>query len=72
MLDDFREQAGSSSFFDEEESNEYDEVPIETQKQFLGMSPVQRFVIAFLLLAIVCLIGTFALLATEKVILPFI
>jgi hypothetical protein len=72
MLDDFREQADSSSFFDEEESNEYNEVPIETKKQFLGMTPVQRFVIAFLLLAIVCLIGTFALLATEKVVLPFI
>jgi len=72
MLDDFREQADSASFFDEEKSNEYDEVPIETEKQFLGMTPVQRFVIAFLLLAIVCLIGTFALLATEKVVLPFI
>jgi len=72
MLDDFREQADSESFFDEEEANEYDEVPVQTRAQFLGMTPVQRFVIAFLLLAIVCLIGTFALLATEKVILPFI
>ena len=72
MLDDFREQAGSASFFDEEEANEYNEVPVQTQTQFLGMTPVQRLVIAFLLLAIVCLIGTFALLATEKVILPFI
>jgi len=72
MLDDFREQADSESFFDEEEANEYDEVPVQTRTQFLGMTPVQRFVIAFLLLAIVCLIGTFALLATEKVVLPFI
>lgn len=72
MLDDFREQADAASFFDEDEASEYEETPVETRKQFLGMTPVQRFVIAFLLMAIICLIGTFALLATEKVILPFL
>lgn len=72
MLDDFREQAGSASFFEEEEPPTYEDIPVQTKKQFLGMTPVQRFVISFLLLMIVCLVGTFALLATEKVILPFL
>lgn len=70
MLEDFRTQANASSF-DEEENKVYEEPAIETHRYFLGMRPVQRFVIALMLLFLVCLLGTFFLLVTEKIVLPF-
>jgi hypothetical protein len=71
MLEDFRAQANASSF-DEEEQKAYEESAVETRRHFLGMSPVQRFVVALMLLFLVCLLGSFFLLVTEKIILPFI
>jgi len=71
MLEDFRAQANASSF-DEEEQKAYEESAVETHRHFLGMSPVQRFVIALMLLFLVCLLGSFFLLVTEKIVLPFI
>ncbi|MAT45378.1 MAG: hypothetical protein CL609_23870 [Anaerolineaceae bacterium] len=66
MLDDLRNSA----------ENSYTEVePIPTdrprrKKQFLGMTAVQRFVVALFLLIIVIVLGTFCLLATGKIVLP--
>jgi hypothetical protein len=71
MLEDFRAQANASSF-DEDEQKGYEEPAVETRRHFLGMSPVQRFVIALMLLFLVCLLGSFFLLVTEKIVLPFI
>ncbi len=68
MLDDLREQAGDSIFDDEEMFG------AETKKTepvvFLGMTPVQRFVIAVLVMMIVCILSSFCLLVTEKIALP--
>lgn len=67
MLDDLRSDAD----FEEEEENEYEYQEAEaataapTQTQFLGMTPVQRFVIALLILMMVCIMGSFFLLITE-------
>ena len=69
MLDDFREQASASDFLDEEEAPRLDET--EHPRKFLGMTPAQRFVIALMLLMITCILSTFCLLVTEKVIPPF-
>ena len=69
MLDDFRHQA-DSSLFDEEETPSFDELPSVTKREFLGLSPVQRFVIALLLLFLVVLLSSFCLLVTGKVALP--
>lgn len=72
MLDDFREQADVAPFEDdEEEIPSYDYLQ-EEQTHFLGMTPFQRFVVAVLLLFATCILSTFCLLVTERVILPLI
>jgi hypothetical protein len=75
MLDDLREQASDSDFFMGEDDNfEYDDakMPQRTARLFLGMTPVQRFVIAVMILMMVCVLGSFFLLVTERIYLPFL
>jgi hypothetical protein len=70
MLDDLRERASESDFFnDEEPAFEYkdNESPAPKQQLFLGMTPIQRFVIAVMLLMMVCMMGAFFLLVTGKI-----
>jgi hypothetical protein len=74
MLDDLREQAGETDFIMGDESDfEYNEssVSSQSQRQFLGMTPVQRFIIAFMILLMACVLGSFFLLVTEKIYLSF-
>jgi hypothetical protein len=71
MLDDFRQQAGAS--MDEEEENlEVPSAPSHVRTKFLGMTPVQTFVIALMLLGLTCLLSVFCLLASGKVVPPFL
>lgn len=70
MLDDIRDQAGNDFFDDDDDL--FAELPPPPGKPFLGMSAVQRFIIAVMLLMIVCLIGGFALLVTGVVVPPFL
>ena len=73
MLDDLRQQNNEDDFFsDVEESYEYEEVSAPASAQFLGMTPPQRFVIASMLLLMVCILGSFFLLVAEKIHLPFL
>jgi len=65
MLDDFRQQADEAPF----EEEEYRQ-PARPKKYFLGMTPFQRFVIASMLLIITCVLASFALLVTEKMVIP--
>jgi hypothetical protein len=65
MLDDFRQQAEEITFDDEEVQR-----PYRPKKYFLGMSPFQRFVLATMLLIITCVLSSFALLVTEKIVIP--
>jgi hypothetical protein len=67
MLDDFRQQASNPEFEDELPTAQ-----VEHPAYFLGMSPAQRFIVAVMLLMIVCIVGAFALLVTEKVVPPFL
>lgn len=69
MLDDFRSQA-DSPFFDEDAKPEEIDYTIETRREFLGMSPFQRFVVAIMLLLITLLLSSFCLLVTGKVTFP--
>jgi len=79
MLDDLREQASSSDYFNDEAEKEavdptfnYKEPAAKKDKAlFLGMTPNQRFVIAVMLMLMVCIMGVFFLVLTEKVVLPF-
>jgi hypothetical protein len=74
MLDDLR----NSSFMDEEEPQEEKEERARQKSYrggkgpFLGMTAPQRFVLVLMLFFMVCLLGSFALILTEKVVLPFI
>jgi len=71
MLDDLREQA-NSSFLDDFDDDTLDAAFYEPPRgDFLGMKPGQRFVIAVMLLLLTCLISSFCVLVTEKVVLPF-
>lgn len=70
MLDDFRDDADSSMIFDYEDSDSL-EAP-QKKRPFLGMTPVQRFVIALMLLVIAAVLSSFCLIVTEKIVLPFI
>jgi hypothetical protein len=68
MLDDLREDAD----FMEEDDDYQDFTPAAgPETQFLGMTPVQRFVIALMIFMMICILGSFFLLITETVWLPF-
>ena len=69
MLEDFRQQAKTSPLFDEEEQSQKVDKP--EKNYFLGISPAQRFLIALLLLFMTCLVGSFLLLVSDRVVLPF-
>lgn len=71
MLDNLRDEANSKPFFEDEEQ------PAETgpvimsepprSGRFLGMTPMQRFVIAILMMVMVCVLGMMCLLITGKI-----
>lgn len=68
MLDDFRSQSDTPFF----EDTPPEEVSYETQtrRDILGMTPIQRFVIAIFLLLITLLLSSFCLLVTGKLAFP--
>ncbi len=74
MLDDLREQSNEFDYLGEE-SDVFDfdskRSSGANSTKWLGMSPVQRFVIAGMLLLMTCILSTFCLLVTERIALPF-
>ncbi len=66
MLDDFRDV--DADLFDDTEAPEA-EVQAEP-RDFLGLTPVQRFVLAVMFLLMVFLLGSMCLLVTERMWLP--
>ncbi len=68
MLDDFREQANTSVFQEEDDPNL--EPGGQVEKRFLGMTPLQRFLIAVMVLLIISILGVFFLLVAGKMVLP--
>lgn len=72
MLDDLRQQSDEDFFSEDEDVYAYTEASVPASAQFLGMTPVQRFVIAAMLLLMVCILGSFFLLVSEKIYLPFL
>jgi hypothetical protein len=42
-----------------------------SQGQLLGMTAAQRFVIVLMMLFMTCILGTFCLIITEKIVPPF-
>jgi hypothetical protein len=69
MFDDLRDQADDTDFQDENDVFSHRSTRSRSQF-FLGMTPIQRFVIAVMLFMMASILGTFCLLVTEKVIFP--
>ena len=70
MLDDFRNEANASPYF--EETTEYfEEVkPASRRGNLLGMTAAQRLVLAIMLFMMTCIVGSLMLLVFE-IVVPF-
>ena len=71
MLDNLRESASQSPFFQEEQKPPEQKSSPRRGKgepgRFLGMTPVQRFVVAIMVFSLVCVMGSFFLLITQRI-----
>jgi hypothetical protein len=73
MLDDLRDQADNGELLEEEgDFFEFEEQAEPERPPFLGMTAVQRFVIAVMLLLMICMLSSFCLLVSEKIVPPFL
>jgi hypothetical protein len=73
MLDDFlreEDKSDTSSFLDEVEETSKMELTPDPETGFMGMTPVQRFVIALMFFLMVVIIGAFFLLVTGVIAIP--
>jgi hypothetical protein len=71
MFEDFRKQAEQSEFGDDDLNELRPQPQNGEEKRFLGMTAVQRFIIAALLFVMTVLLGFLLLIVTSKVVLPF-
>jgi len=70
MYDNLREDAAASSYEEEAKFQPAAGTSIGRRarsSRFLGMTAMQRFVIAFMLMLVVCIIGSMALLVMGKI-----
>jgi hypothetical protein len=70
MFDNLRDQANSTPFYEGEAQFQSVEEPNPAARpsssRFLGMSPMQRFMISVMLMMMVCLVGAMFLVVTGK------
>jgi hypothetical protein len=70
MFDNLREEANSSPFYENEAQFQSVDEPgaaaPRSSGRILGMTPIQRFFIALMLMIMVCLVGAMFLLVTGK------
>ena len=72
MIDNLRDDASAKPFYEEEEA-QFKPAGISTSPRdgrFLGMTPMQRLIVAVMLLFAVCALGSMCLLITQKIGLP--
>jgi hypothetical protein len=70
MFDNLRGDASSNSFYDDEKAQVQPAagtVARPKPTKFLGMTAQQRFIIAFMMMIAVCVLGMMCLLITEKI-----
>jgi hypothetical protein len=75
MFDDLRQQAGTGDLEKPEEEQDvysFKDRPRSPSENFLGMTPGQRFVLACMLLMMICIISVLGLLVMEKIYPPFL
>lgn len=71
MFEDFRKQAESADFPDEfQEEALSEEIPRKIHSRFLGLTPIQRFIIALMLMFMITILGVLFLMVTEKIVFP--
>jgi hypothetical protein len=72
MFEDFRKQIDDSAFSDDAQNTETPvEIPLGEPRQIFGLTPVQRFFVALMLLLMTIVLGVLILLVTSKIALPF-
>jgi hypothetical protein len=71
MFEDFRKQAEEADFSDDDQEAE---LRVKNSRnnngRFLGITPVQRFIIALMLLFMIIILGLLFLMVTSKIVLP--
>jgi hypothetical protein len=72
MFEDFQKQMSDASFQDGEKPEESPPENTQSDGYFFGMSPVQRFIVAILLLMMTIILGVLFLLVTSKIAPPFL
>lgn len=78
MFDGLRNDASDTSGFDEPVEFFPEDKPAASRpkrrkpsNKFLGLTPMQRFILALLLMFAVCALGSMCLFLTEKFVIPF-
>jgi hypothetical protein len=81
MADDYLDAGDSSVFLDELEAEDKSPPPSQrgsgqtrrasTSQGFMGMTPIQTFIISAMFFFIVCLIGFFFMMVTGKMVFSF-
>lgn len=71
MFEDFRKQIDDSAFPDDDQDEPSDEVSLDEPRKLLGLTPVQCFFVAVMLLLMTTILGVLTLLVTSKIALPF-
>jgi hypothetical protein len=72
MFEDFRKLIDETAFSDDDQEELPDEVLPEEPRLILGLNPIQRFFVAFMLLVMTIVVGVLVLLVTSRIALPFI
>ncbi|MDO9129133.1 MAG: hypothetical protein Q8N45_09015 [Anaerolineales bacterium] len=75
MLDNLRDQASSSQYYEEAAVPAHREemhAPKSSLERILGVNAQQRFVLALMLSFVVCLLGVMFLLVMGKIVPPFL
>jgi len=72
MFEDFRKQAEEADFPEEEQEGEVTAEKKPEDSRFLGMTPVQRFIVAIMLLFMTIILGVLFLLVTSKIVIPIL
>ena len=71
MIEDLRQQAGDSFGDENEEDLALEKASKVEAAHFLGMTPIQRLILAFMLFMMVCVMGAFFLIVMDVIYLPF-
>ena len=71
MFEDFRKMVDDSAFADQDPKEEPPkEISLDEPRFLFGLTPFQRFLVAFILLLMSIVLGLFLLLATSKIVFP--